>query len=122
MAIDKKEETRRQPMWMPHAAVARTPGHPLYKRFNQILDKEHFDEWREGPCEPYFHRGGRPSVPPGVYARMLIVGYFEGIASGRAIAWRCVDSLRLPEFPGFDPAVRSTPIAGGAARVMGNGR
>ena len=44
---------------------------------------------------------GRPSVPPGVYFRMLLVGYFEGIDSQRGIAWRCSDSLSLREFLGI---------------------
>jgi transposase len=108
MAIGKKEKIRQNPMWIPHTAVARTPGHPFYKTLNHILDKEHFDEWLEGLCEPYFRRGGRPSIPPGVYFRMLMVGYFEGIASERAIAWRCADSLSLREFLGFD-LTASTP-------------
>jgi transposase len=101
MAIGKKERTQQQPMWIPHTAIARTPGHPFYKTLNKILDKERFDEWLERLCEPYFRRGGRPSIPPGVYFRMLIIGYFEGIASERAIAWRCADSLSLREFLGF---------------------
>jgi transposase len=108
MAIGIKEKTRQKPMWIPHTAVARTPGHPFYKALNQILDKERFDEWLEGLCEPYFRSGGRPSIPPGVYFRMLMIGYFEGIASERAIAWRCADSLSLREFLGFELS-QSTP-------------
>ncbi len=102
MAIGKKEKTRQKPMWIPHTTVARTPGHPFYKALNHILGEEHFDEWLEGLCEPYFRRGGRPSIPPGVYFRMLMIGYFEGISSERAIAWRCADSLSLREFLGFE--------------------
>ena len=41
---------------------------------------------------------GRPSIPPGGYFRMLLVGYFEGIDSQRGIAWRCSDSLAVREF------------------------
>ena len=108
MAIGKKGKTRQQPMWIPHTAVARTPGHPFYKILNQILDKERFDGWLEGLCKPYFRQGGRPSIPPGVYFRMLMIGYFEGIASERAIAWRCADSLSLREFLGFE-LTQSTP-------------
>ena len=43
---------------------------------------------------------GRPSLAPGMYFRMLLVGYFEGIDSERGIAWRCSDSLSLREFLG----------------------
>jgi len=33
---------------------------------------------------------------------MLLIGYFEGLSSERAIAWRCQDSLSLREFLGYD--------------------
>ena len=40
-------------------------------------------------------RRGRPSLPPGRYFRMLLIGYFEGIDSERGLEWRCADSLSL---------------------------
>src|SRR5512134_1395952 len=43
-------------------------------------------------------RLGAPSIPPGRYFRMHMVGYFEGIDSERGIEWRCADSLSLREF------------------------
>jgi hypothetical protein len=46
---------------------------------------------------------GRPGVPPGVFFRMLFVGYFEGLQSHRAIAWRCSDSRSLGDFLGLAP-------------------
>jgi len=52
-------------------------------------------------CRPHYHSHiGRPSIPPGVYFRMLLIGYFEASASQRGIAWRCADSLSLREFLG----------------------
>ena len=47
------------------------------------------------------HQMGRPSLAPGVYFRLLLVGYFEGIGSKRGIAWRAADSLALREFLGL---------------------
>jgi len=52
---------------------------------------------------------GRPSIAPGVYFRMLMVGYFEGIDSERGIAWRCADSLSLKSFLGY-ALTETTPI------------
>ena len=47
-------------------------------------------------CQPYYAaRMGAPSVPPGRYFRMHLVGYFEGIDSERGLEWRCSDSLSL---------------------------
>ncbi len=61
-----------------------------------------FYRWVEALCEPHYCKGqGRPSVPPGVYFRMLLVGYFEGINSQRGMAWRCSDSLSLRDFLGI---------------------
>ena len=41
---------------------------------------------------------GRPSLVPGRYFRLLLVGYFEGIDSERGIAWRAADSLAVRSF------------------------
>src|ERR1700682_6192337 len=49
---------------------------------------------------------GRPSLAPGRYFRLLLVGYFEGIDSERGIAWRASDSLAVRAFlrlPGEEP-------------------
>jgi transposase len=81
----------------------------FYRKLNQVLAEGGFDRWVEALCEPHYCKGqGRPSVPPGVYFRMLLVGYFEGIGSQRGIAWRCADSLSLREFLGT-PLDENTP-------------
>ncbi|HID54107.1 MAG TPA: transposase, partial [Anaerolineae bacterium] len=74
--------------------VVRFAGHPFYEKLNEVLGKEGFDEFVEDLCERFYAgRQGRPSVPPGVYFRMLMIGYFEGLDSERSIAWRVSDSL-----------------------------
>jgi transposase len=76
-----------------------------------------FDRTVEELCQPYYHRHlGRPSIPPGVYFRMLLVGYFEGIGSQRGIAWRCADSLSLRDFLGI-PLTEETPDHSSLTRV-----
>jgi transposase len=87
--------------WVAAADLPRSPGHPFYDRLNRLLDQAGFDAHAEGLCQPYYAEGvGRESIPPGVYFRMLLVGYFEGLDSQRAIAWRCSDSLSLRAFLG----------------------
>jgi transposase len=79
-------------------------GHPFYKKLNLLLAEADFDRWIERRCQRYYEqeeKRGQPSIPPGVYFRMLLVGYFEGIGSQRGIAWRCADSLSLREFLGI---------------------
>jgi hypothetical protein len=50
----------------------------------------------------YAETMGRRSLPPGVYFRLLLIGYFEGIDSERGIAWRAADSFALRDFLGLD--------------------
>jgi transposase len=96
-------------LFVPSDQVAKGPGHPFYKRLNELLGAADFDRFVEDLCEPFYvKKQGRPSIPPGVYFRMLLIGFFEGIDSERGIAWRCADSLGLREFLGYD-VTESTP-------------
>jgi transposase len=101
MAMGKREPEQQQELFVTHDKLPRSPGHVFYDKLNGLLREAGFDQYVEGRCEPYYAPGiGRPSVPPGVYFRMLLVGYFEGINSQRGIAWRCSDSLSLRKFLG----------------------
>jgi len=73
----------------------------VYTKLNAVLGDAGFDEFVEDLCSTYYKEGGRPGIPPGVYFRMLLIGYFEGLDSQRGIAWRCADSLALRTFLGF---------------------
>ena len=76
-----------------------TPGHPFYEQLNRVLDEAKFDTFCEERCGGFYHaKLGRPSLAPGVYFRLLLMGFFEGIASERGIAWRVADSLSLRRF------------------------
>ena len=62
-----------------------------------------FDRQVEALCQKFYDDAmGRASIPPGVYFRMLLIGYFEGIDSERGIAWRVADSFSLRWFLGCD--------------------
>lgn len=75
------------------------PGHPFYKRLNEVLDKAKFDRFCEKSCAGFYHRKlGRPSLPPGQYFRSMMIGFFEGLDSERGIAWRVADSFTLRQF------------------------
>jgi transposase len=102
MAMGKRDTEQQQDLFVTHDKLPRSPGHVFYDKLNRLLREEGFDAHVEALCEPYYAQGkGRPSVPPGVYFRMLLVGYFEGINSQRGIAWRCSDSLSLRKFLGI---------------------
>jgi transposase len=102
MAMGRREAEQQQNLFVTHDMLPRSPGHVFYRKLNRLLAEGGFDRWIEALCEPHYAAGrGRPSVPPGVYFRMLLVGYFEGINSQRGIAWRCSDSLSLREFLGI---------------------
>jgi transposase len=76
-----------------------TAAHPFYERLNALLDEHDFDAFVEGLCQSYYAATmGRSSVAPGIYFRLLLVGYFEGVDSERGIAWRGADSLAIRRF------------------------
>lgn len=95
----RKHRQRQEQLWVTHTELAAAPGHPFYKRLNELLDGEKFDEFCERECARFYaDHNGRPSLTPGAYFRLLLIGYFEGIDSERGIAWRTADSLGLREF------------------------
>jgi transposase len=104
MAMGKRRGERQETLFVATDRLPKTAGHPFYQRLNGLLAEAGFDDWVEGRCRQYYEtdeRRGRPSIAPGVYFRMLLVGYFEGIDSQRGIAWRCADSLGLRQFLGL---------------------
>ena len=81
------------------AEMPRSPGHAFYDKLQKLLIEAGFDAFVEEVCKPYYApRMGVPSLPPGRYFRMHMVGYFEGLDSERGIVWRCADSFSLREF------------------------
>ena len=89
-------------MWVPTADLPKSAGHPFYERLNRVLDEAGFDAFVEAQCASFYADGvGRPSLAPGRYFRLLLLGYFEGLDSERAIAWRAADSLSIRTFLDF---------------------
>ena len=101
MALGKRRKGRQQELFVA-ASEIRALGNPFYRALDKLLEEHGFDEFAEETCrEFYAEKRGRPGIPPGVYFRMLVVGYLEGIGSERGIAWRCGDSISLREFLGY---------------------
>jgi transposase len=98
MALGRQGE-RQADLMLSWAELPRSPGHAFYDRLQTVLVEAGFDRFAESECAPYYaSKRGRPSLPPGRYFRMHLVGYFEGIDSERGLEWRCTDSLSLREF------------------------
>jgi transposase len=94
-----RESDRQSDLMMTWAEIPSSPGHVFYDRLQEVLIAGGFDGFVETACQPYYApKMGAPSVPPGRYFRMHMVGYFEGICSERGIAWRCSDSMSLRDF------------------------
>ena len=92
-------ESEQSALWVATADLPTSPGHPFYARLNALLDAHEFDRFVEGLCGKFYAPVmGRPSLAPGRYFRLLLVGYFEGIDSERGIAWRATDSLAVRSF------------------------
>jgi transposase len=101
MAMGKRK-SEQAPMWIPTSDLPVSPGHPFYARLNAILDEAGFDRFAEEQCQEFYAPVmGRPSLPPGRYFRLLLLGYFEGLDSERGIAWRAADSLAVRSFVGL---------------------
>ncbi len=103
MAMGRKNQAGQQePLWIACTELPRTVAHPFYEQVNRLLEKHDFDRFAEGACAQFYASTmGRPSLAPGVYFRLLLIGYFEGIDSERGIAWRAADSLALRHFLGL---------------------
>jgi transposase len=87
VAMGKRKRHRQTSLWVETARLAKGPAHPFYRRLNQILGQHGFDEYVERACQGFYaDKLGRPSLPPAVYFRLLLIGYFEGIDSERGIA------------------------------------
>src|SRR5688572_8956376 len=109
MALGRRPTAHQGELFVTSADLPQSAGHPFYERLNGLLAESHFDASVDDLCRPYYAEGqGRPGIPPGVYFRMLFVGYFEALDSQRAIAWRCADSLSLRAFLGV-PLTETTP-------------
>ena len=101
MAMGKRKP-KQQGMWICAAEIPKAAGHPFYAKVNEVLERNKIDRRLEHLCQRFYKPVfGRPSIAPGVYFRLLLIGFFEGIDSERGIAWRVADSLSLREFLGY---------------------
>ena len=102
MAMGQRRNRERQEALWYRAELAEAPGHPFYRKLEEKLKEAGFDEFCEEACRCFYAEGvGRPSLVPGIYFRLMLVGFFEGLDSERGIAWRAADSLSLRQFLGY---------------------
>jgi transposase len=122
MAMGTRRKRERQEALWYGGELPAAPGHPFYKRLNEVLEKAEFDHFCENSCAGFYHvRLGRPSLAPGLYFRIMMIGFFEGIDSERGIAWRLADSLTLREFlsMGLDEATPDHVTISRTRRLIG---
>ncbi len=84
-----------------HRRPATQRRHPFYTRLNHMLGTHDVDEYVEGLCKRFYAEDGRPGLPPGRYFRLLLIGYFEGLDAGRAIAGSAAIRLGGASFSGW---------------------
>jgi transposase len=102
MAMGKRKSDWQPAMWVTMTNLPTAASHPFYRRLNQLLREQGFDDFVEAQCAGFYAETmGRPGLPPGIYFRLLLIGYFEGIDAERGIVWRAADSLALREFLGL---------------------
>jgi len=101
MAMGKRKRDRQPAMWVTTIDLPTAASHPFYRRLNQLVREHGFDDFAEAEWAGFYAETmGRPGLPPGIYFRLLLIGYFEAIDSERGIAWRAADSLALRDFVG----------------------
>ena len=102
MAMGKRLTERQGELWIAATEMPSTPAHPFYRKLNEVLNSSGFDGFAEELCRKFYaEKMGQPSLPPAMYFRTLLIGYFEGIDSKRGIAWRLADSVSLKSFCGY---------------------
>jgi transposase len=98
MAMGRRK-AQQEEFWVATTELPRSAGHPFYERLNKVLEEAGFDAFVEERCGKFYApMMGRPGLAPGVYFRLLLIGYFEGLDSERGMAWRAGDSLGLRRF------------------------
>jgi transposase len=102
MSLGRRETGSQGTIWIETSLLARPAGHPFYDRLNKLLGEHGFDSFAEEFCRKFYSRTGRPGLAPGIYFRLLMIGYFEGLDSERGIAWRAADSLAVRSFLGLE--------------------
>ena len=104
-----RRKHRQDTLWVATAELPRTAGHVFYERVNRILNETEFDRFVEDACEKFYAAVmGRPSLAPGKYFRMLLVGYFEGIDSERGDCMAVCRFSKLAGIPGSGTERRGT--------------
>ena len=108
MGLGRRRSEHQDTFWVAADKLGKGPRNAFYDRLNELLAEIEFDRQLEAAVEPYYQKTGRKGLPPGVYFRMIFIGYFEDISSQRGIAWRCEDSRSLARFLGY-AAGKATP-------------
>ena len=80
MAMGKRKRDRQPSMWVATTELPTAASHPFYARLNQLLREQGFDDFVERQCTEFYADAiGRPGLPPGIYFRLLLICYFEGL-------------------------------------------
>ena len=99
MGTRKVEQTA---LFLTAEDLPEAPTLPFFEKLNEGLAQAGFDDYVEGLCRSFYDdRLGRPSLAPGVYFRLLLLGFLLGLDSERRIALQACDSLSLRRFLGY---------------------
>jgi hypothetical protein len=105
MTMGRKKSERQGPLFVPAGEIDAAPGHAFYDQLSALLTKHGFDAFVEELCRPFYaERMGRPSLPPGIYFRMLMVGLW---VSSDGVSF-CDTSLM--GLCAFNPQIQLVPL------------
>lgn len=105
----KRQEMQGQ-FWVETRKLPALKAGRFYERINETLSEIKFAEEVHAVCAPYYsaRTDGRPPIDPVVFFKLVMVGFFEGLQSDRAISARAEDSLSVRAFLGYS-LEESTP-------------
>jgi len=84
MSMGKRKRDRQPTMWVVTTHLPTAASHPFYRRLNELLAEHGFEDFVEAECAGFYAATmGRPGLAPGIYFRLLLIGYFEGIDAER---------------------------------------
>ena len=113
MALGKRATERQDDLGIVAADLPQGPGHPFYRRLNQLLAARGCDAFVEGLCRKFYHDSLGRSASRRKCTSACSWSVTSRVSTRNAVrqpAERCADSRALSQFLGYGPTAE-TPVA-----------
>jgi len=110
MALGKRATERQDDLGIVAADLPQGPGHPFYRRLNQLLAAHGFDAFVEGLCRKFYHDSLGRSASRRKCTSACSWSVTSRVSTRNAVrqpAERCADSRVLSQFLGYGPTAET---------------